>query len=301
LVAVLIKFHAPPFLALLLLTLYAFGAGVLLFFLAYLLAKLEGDEAVLSPYEWKSLLKLPKTATVGLAISTASLFVAAILVPIGKWVGTNLNVSIIIVFGLLTLALFGKIVVGLSLEGPRGLLGASRNLLIVASYEVPMALAGGVPVLLSGYMSFYECVEAQRKLPFAVVSFVGLLVFVISGMFLANREPFRVSDTPDVRGGYMSLVKGPFRRASRLLDYAFLVVMSFMANALFLGGPYTFSLNSTALSWVKFGAVLFFVMSARRFFANVGPRRTLEFSWLVLTPVGLINFLITSYLIGVVA
>ena len=142
---------------------------------------------------------LPYIAAPAIAAGTA--LAAFAVIPFGPgWTvngwgidGAMLNVpiSLILVFALGSIGIYGFIVGGWASESKYSLLGAMRTCAQLVSYEVSLALSVLGVVMMAKTLSLTGIVDAQRDhIWYGVPQFVGLIVFLFAGTAETARAPF---------------------------------------------------------------------------------------------------------------
>src|SRR3954462_8338752 len=103
----------------------------------------------------------------------------------------NVPISLILIFALGSLGIYGFIIGGWASDSKYSLLGSMRTCAQLVSYEVSLALSVLGVVLMSGTLSLTKIVEEQANgWWYAAPQFVGLIIFFIAGIAETNRAPF---------------------------------------------------------------------------------------------------------------
>src|ERR671923_1695119 len=103
----------------------------------------------------------------------------------------NVPISLILVFALGSLGIYGFIVGGWASDSKYSLLGSMRTCAQLVSYEVSLALSVLGVIVMAGSLSLVDIVNEQHNSWwYAAPQFVGLLVFFIAGIAETNRAPF---------------------------------------------------------------------------------------------------------------
>src|SRR5256886_4259306 len=150
----------------------------------------------------------------------------------------DVPISLILIFALGSLGIYGFIVGGWASESKYSLLGSMRTCAQMVSYEVSLALAVLGVVIMGRSLSLVDIVNKQiDSVWFAAPQFVGLLTFFIAGIAETNRPPFDLpeADTELVGGyhtGYSGMPWGLFQKAGDVN----MIVLSALAVTLFFGG-----------------------------------------------------------------
>src|SRR5947209_10644300 len=96
-------------------------------------------------------------------VSFCASFAAYFALPFAyNWVGQRINVAVFFIIAVLGLEVFGVILAGYSSASKWSLFGAMREAAQVVSYEVPLGMCIGVPVLIAGSMVLVAIGARQR-------------------------------------------------------------------------------------------------------------------------------------------
>ena len=115
----------------------------------------------------------------------------------------NLPISLILIFALGSLGIYGFIVGGWASESKYSILGSMRTCAQLVSYEVSLALSVLGVVLMGQSLNLQSIVDKQQAtLWFFIPQFVGLIVFMLGGVAETSRPPFDLpeADTELVAG-----------------------------------------------------------------------------------------------------
>ena len=103
----------------------------------------------------------------------------------------NVSISLILIFALGSIGIYGFIVGGWASESKFSLLGSMRTCAQLVSYEVSLALSVLGVVITAGSLSLVHIVDNQGHAVWYVVpQAIGFLIFVISGVAETSRAPF---------------------------------------------------------------------------------------------------------------
>ena len=122
----------------------------------------------------------------------------------------DVPISLILIFALGSLGIYGFIIGGWASESKYSLLGSMRTCAQMVSYEVALALSVLGVVLMAHTLSLSGIVEAQVKdWWYAAPQFVGLVIFFIAGVAETNRPPFDLPEADtELVGGYSTEYSG---------------------------------------------------------------------------------------------
>ena len=218
------------------------------------------------------------------------------------WVVSNINVGIMYLFAVSSLAVYGVIMAGWSSNSKYPFLGALRSAAQMVSYEVSIGFVIITVLLCVGSLNLTDIVEAQKTVWFAIPLLPMFIVFFISALAETNRLPF---DLPEDES---SLVAGFFTEYSSasfvlffLAEYASMILMSAMTVILFLGGwlpPFDiFPFNIIpGIVWfiIKIIFILFLFLWVRATFPRYRYDQLMRLGWKVFLPLSLFWVVATS-------
>ncbi len=135
------------------------------------------------------------------AMSAATALAAFAVIPFGEgWHVWDYDISgqiidvpisLILIFALGSLGIYGFIVGGWASDSKYSLLGSMRTCAQLVSYEVALAISVLGVIIMAGSLSLTEIVEQQsQSVWYAVPQIVGLAVFFVAGIAETNRPPF---------------------------------------------------------------------------------------------------------------
>ena len=209
----------------------------------------------------------------------------------------NVPISLILIFALGSLGIYGFIIGGWASESKYSLLGSMRTCAQMVSYEVSLALSVLGVVLMAHTLSLSGIVDAQvRDWWYAAPQFVGLICFFIAGVAETNRPPFDLPEADtELVGGYSTEYSGMRWGLFQMAEYVNVIVLSALAVTLFFGG--------WEGPWAPLGPLWFFIKLLLVISVFIWLRATLprlrydqlmRFGWKVLLPVATINAVVTA-------
>ena len=218
------------------------------------------------------------------------------------WVVSDINVGIMYLFAISSLAVYGVIMAGWSSNSKYPFLGALRSAAQMVSYEVSIGFVIITVLLCVGSLNLTKIVEAQETVWFAIPLLPMFIIFFISALAETNRLPF---DLPEDES---SLVAGFFTEYSSasfvlffLAEYASMILMSAMTVILFLGGwlpPFdVFPFNAfPGIFWfiIKIIFILFLFIWVRGTFPRYRYDQLMRLGWKVFLPLSLFWVVATS-------
>jgi NADH-quinone oxidoreductase subunit H len=212
----------------------------------------------------------------------------------------NVSISLILIFAIGSLGIYGFIVGGWASDSKYALLGSMRTCAQLVSYEVALALSVLGVVLMSGSLSLTQIVdEQQHTIWYAVPQFIGLLVFLAAGTAETNRPPFDLPEADtELVAGYHTEYSGMRFGLFSMAEYVNMITLSGLCVTLFLGGWLG--------PWPPLGPVWFLLKVLILIALFIWLRATLPrlrydqlmaFGWKVLLPVATLNALVTAALV----
>ncbi len=250
-----------------------------------------------------------------IAAATAMLVFAVI--PIGPMVSifgvetplqlTDFSVSVLYVFAIASIGIYGIVLAGWSSGSTYSLLGGLRSSAQMVSYEIAMGLSFVAVFLYAGTMSTSQIVAGQTDWWFGLLLAPSFVIYLISMVGETNRAPF---DLPEAEGelvaGFHTEYSGLRWAMFFLAEYVNMINVSAIATTLFLGGWRMPAPVSTVWPGANEGwwPVLWFLGKIFAFmFVFVWLRGTLprlrydqfmKFGWRVLIPVSIVWILLVS-------
>jgi NADH-quinone oxidoreductase subunit H len=245
----------------------------------------------------------------GIALFTA-LFAFA-LIPFGGTIHVlgypvalriaDFNAGVVFFLAFASLAVYGVVLAGWSSNSRYSLLGGLRGTAQMISYEIPMGISLLTVILSAGTLDFNQIVEAQRQHWFIWTNPVSFIIYVITMFAETNRAPFDLPEAEhELVGGYNTEYGGIKFAIFFLGEYVNMLAVSAIAVTLFLGGwlgPW-----NIPILWfvVKVFVFIFFFMWVRATMPRFRYGQLMDFGWKVLTPIAILNLIITAYFILVV-
>lgn len=239
------------------------------------------------------------------AISALTAFMIAAVVPFGPALNLfghqqylmvlDLNVGLLYILAFSSLGVYGVTLGGWASNSKYSLMGAVRAAGQMISYELPMALSLVPVVMLAGSFRLSDIVEAQAGLPFALVQPVAFVIFLIAAFAEAKRIPFDLPEAEnELMAGYHTEYSGMRFGLYFLGEYVNMIVLGSLVTVFFLGGWHGPLLPSLVWFLVKVFALVFFMIWARGTLPRLRWDQLMGFCWKVLTPLALVNIVITA-------
>ncbi|MBI4418976.1 MAG: NADH-quinone oxidoreductase subunit H [Ignavibacteriales bacterium] len=170
------------------------------------------------------------------------------------YIGSNINLGVFYIIAVSSIGVVGLLMAGWASNNKWSLFGAMRSAAQIISYEIPIALALLVAVMITGSLNLQDVIRYQEGgilnwivfggpqplvqklllLPFTVTAF---FILFIAGVAEVNRTPF---DLPEAESelvqGYNTEYSGMKFAIFYLAEYANMFLVSGIAACLFLGG-----------------------------------------------------------------
>jgi NADH-quinone oxidoreductase subunit H len=216
----------------------------------------------------------------------------------------NVPISLILIFALGSLGIYGFIVGGWASDSKYSLLGSMRTCAQLVSYEVSLALSVLGVVLMGQSLNLQQIVDKQQHTVwFFIPQFVGLLVFMFGAIAETSRPPFDLPEADtELVAGYHTEYSGMRWGLFQAAEYVNMITLSGLMVTLFFGGyhfPWVHSLDQFGPIW--FVLKLFTFVALFIWLRATQPRlrydQLMRFGWKVLLPVATVNALVTAFLV----
>ncbi len=218
------------------------------------------------------------------------------VLPFGRgMVGVDLSIAVVFVVAMGGIPILTMLMAGWASNNKYALLGGFRTVAQLISYEVPMVVALLTVVLLAGTMSTVGIVEAQATFPFALVTPVAFVVYMLAGLAELNRTPFDLLEADsEIVAGYFIEYSGMKFAMFFLAEYINLFMVAGMVTTLFLAGWQWPILPSWLWFLIKVIVVIFLMMWIRSTIPRFRIDQMLGFAWKALVPLSLVNLFVVA-------
>lgn len=223
---------------------------------------------------------------------------------------SDINVGVLYILAMTSLSAYGVLIAGWASNSKYAFFGAMRSCAQIISYEIAMGFSLVGVLMLSGSMNLTKIVMAQSGSIthwYIFPLFPMFLVYWISALAETNRAPF------DVAEGESEIVAGFHVEYSSmgfalffLGEYANMILISFLAAILFLGGwlsPFSgLGILDTATSWIpgyvwliiKATFFVFCYLWFRATFPRYRYDQIMTLGWKVLIPISLVWIIVIA-------
>jgi NADH-quinone oxidoreductase subunit H len=220
-------------------------------------------------------------------------------------IAPHLDIGIVFVFAVSSLAVYGIVLGGWSSNNKYSFLGSLRSSAQLISYEIPLGMATLGVMLLAGSLNMERMIadQAYHGWNFFWQPAAGLL-FITSVFAECNRLPFDLPEAEqELVGGYHTEYSAMKFALFFLGEYTHMITTSFLVVTLFFGGwhlpwiatPEQSGIGVTVLKVAIFGGkmILFvvFYMLIRWTLPRFRFDQLMGLAWKVMMPLALINLL----------
>ena len=210
----------------------------------------------------------------------------------------NVPISLILVFALGSIGIYGFLVGGWASDSKYALLGSMRTCAQLVSYEVSLALSVLGIVITAGTLNVAEIVDRQADYWYIGPQIVGFIVFMLSGTAETSRAPFDLPEAEqELVAGYHTEYGGMRYGLFAMAEYINLITLSGLAVALFLGGWRGPFLWGPIWFLLKLILLLFIFIWMRTTLPRLRYDQLMRFGWKVLLPVATLNAVVTAALV----
>lgn len=241
-------------------------------------------------------------------------FAAWAVIPFGNGlVIANVNASLLYLFAMTSLGVYGVILAGWATNSKYAMYGALRAAAQVVSYELAMGFALVGVLMAAGSLNLTKIVIAQSGglwhwywLPLLPL----FIVYWISGVAETNRAPFDVVEgESEIVGGCHVEYSGMRFALFFLAEYANMILISALIALLFWGGwlsPFQGIPGlQEAFAWVpgmvwlflKIAVFLFFYLWIRAAFPRYRYDQIMRLGWKIFIPLTLIWIVVVALMV----
>jgi NADH-quinone oxidoreductase subunit H len=208
---------------------------------------------------------------------------------------TDLNVGLLYVYALSSLAVYSVALGGWASNSKYSLLGAIRGAAQMISYELSLGLSLVPVVMMAGSFSLVDIVNAQARYPFVLLQPVAGLIFFVSSVAEMKRIPFDIPEAEhELVAGYHTEYSGMRFGLFFLGEYVTMVTLGALVAVFFLGGWRGPWLPPLVWFLIKVSAVAFVIIWIRGTLGRLRYDQLMHLGWKLLVPAALINIIVTG-------
>ena len=210
----------------------------------------------------------------------------------------DVNVGILVFMALSSVTVYSVAIGGWASNSKYSLLGSIRGLAQLISYELSMGLSLVPVVMLARSLKLSDIVNAQADVWFIAYQPLAFVIFLISIIAECKRTPFDLPEgESELVAGFHSEYSGMRFALFFLGEYINLVLLGALATTFFLGGWHGPFLPPAVWFLLKTLAFAFFFIWVRGTMPRLRYDQLMYFGWKLLTPLALLNILVTGWLL----
>jgi NADH-quinone oxidoreductase subunit H len=212
---------------------------------------------------------------------------------------SDMNLSLLFLFAISSLGVYGIIIAGWSSNSKYAFLGALRSAAQIISYEVSMGFIIVSVILCSGSLNLSNIVLAQKNIWYFIPLFPIFILFFISSIAETNRHPF---DLPEAEAELVSGYNVEYSAIGFALfflgEYGNIILISGLNVLLFFGGwlsPLPFFIKDSSFFFaIKTFFFLLLFIWARAAFPRYRYDQLIRLGWKVFLPCSIGWVVLTS-------
>jgi NADH-quinone oxidoreductase subunit H len=228
-------------------------------------------------------------------------------------VAPGIDVGMIYVFALSSVAVYGVILGGWASNNKYSFLGGLRSSAQLIAYELPLGLGLLGVVLFSGTLRLDRIIEDQAASGVwnAFLQPLGFVVFLVASFAEAARLPFDLPEAEqELIGGYHTEYSGMQLLLFLVAEFLHMVTAAFLIVILFFGGWHLWGVTGSGnvATWLqailrvvvlgaKVMVVILFFMMVRWSWPRFRFDQLMNLAWKVMLPMGLVNLVAMAVLL----
>ncbi len=240
---------------------------------------------------------------------------SAVARPIELVVAPGVDVGMLYVFALSSIAVYGVILGGWASNNKYSFLGGLRSSAQLIAYELPLGLGILGVVLASGSLNLGDIITHQASTGVwnAISQPLGFVVFVVAAFAEAARLPFDLPECEqELIGGYHTEYGGMKLVLFLTAEFIHMITASFLIVILFLGGWHFWGITGSGgeIGWgvavlrvfvlaVKILLVILFFMLVRWSWPRFRFDQLMALAWKVMLPLGMVNLLAMAAIVEI--
>lgn len=256
----------------------------------------------------------------GPAIAMSTALITSAVIPWGDKIhvfgrdvllqATDIDVSILYVFGVLSIGVYGIMIGAWASNNKYSLMSAVRASSQMISYEVAMGLAMISILMMSGSLSLKDITVMQANDGWNVFyQPLAFLIFLICSFAETNRTPFDLAECEsELIGGYHTEYSSMKMGFYLFAEYANMFISATIISVIFFGGYHFPGMAWVNENWgINIGALLgfltlfgkicffiFFYMWVRWTIPRFRYDQLMHLGWKILIPLAVINIMVTG-------
>ena len=224
---------------------------------------------------------------------TAIAFTATVFLPYGGWFVFRSPLALVFVMALVSILPMWIVLAGWSSNSKYSMIGGLRGAAQTMAYEAVVLLSVLGVITLAGSLDFGDIAAAQKGHWFVFFQPLGFFLFLIGMLAIIERQPVDIPEAESELIAGWRTEYGSVQFALFLLaEYTLMMIGAIMMVTLFFGG--WFGIFGIFGFWIKVMLVAIFTMFARATYLRLRIDQLLDYSWAVLIPLALINFMVTA-------
>ncbi|HDD55952.1 MAG TPA: NADH-quinone oxidoreductase subunit NuoH [Chloroflexi bacterium] len=210
-------------------------------------------------------------------------------------IGADVHVGVLYIVAVSAFGILAILMAGWSSNNRYALLGASRSVAMLISYEIPMVVSLLVPVLLAHSMKLSVIVKAQQPWWYLLVAPTAALIYLISSMAEIGKAPFDLLEAEsELVAGYHTEYSGMKFGMFYVAEFLHQFTVGALITIFFLGGWG----GPLAMRWPILGVIYFYGKSflvylviswIRLSLPRIRIDAMLDLNWKFLIPVSFVN------------
>jgi NADH-quinone oxidoreductase subunit H len=228
-------------------------------------------------------------------------------------IAPNLDIGIVYIFAVGSLAVYGVILAGWASNNKYSFIGGLRSSAQLISYEIPLGLSVMGIVLWAGSLDLNAIINWQDHHVWGIIaSPIGFLIFLVSAFAETNRLPFDLPESEqELVGGFHTEYSGIKFGLFFLGEYVHVITISFLTVILFFGGwdfplldqnqaGFASALAKVVVILAKVMIVILFIMWVRWTLPRFRYDQLMDLAWKSLIPLALLNLVATAAIVQMI-
>lgn len=260
---------------------------------------------------------------VGPAISMSVALMTSAVIPWGDKLhlfgrdiilqATDIDVSILYIFGVLSVGVYGIMIGGWASNNKFSLMSAMRAASQMISYEIAMGLSIIALLMMEGTLSLREISANQSGMHWNVFyQPIGFIIFLVCSFAETNRTPFDLAECEaELIGGYHTEYSSMRMGFYLFAEYASMFISSTILAVLYFGGYNYPGMEWAVENWgvnpanvigiivlfIKICFFIFFFMWVRWTIPRFRYDQLMRLGWKILIPLAIANIVVTGVVI----